>query len=166
MRENKVLQFGRRHLESLDFDQLLSAIDNFHETQEFRLPDLLRDHGIVSLVNVPVMINGLTWGVLEVDSKPRCFDEWDITFLSTLANMMGTCIVLHEALQKSIEERAQRERDRAQSDIVLRELQHRIKKQPANYRRVSQSKKGRRLTRSSRETELRDRSRSGDCACP
>jgi two-component sensor histidine kinase len=104
------------------------TIDNFHETGEFRLPDLLRDHGIVSLVNVPVMINGLTWGVLEVDStKPRSFDEWDISFLSTLANVMGACIALYDAQQKAIEERAERERDRAQSNTIVRELQHRIK---------------------------------------
>jgi GAF domain-containing protein len=104
------------------------TIDNLHEAQEFRPPDLLRDHGIVSLVNVPVMMNGLTWGVLEVDSsEPTSFDEWDVSFLSTLANMMGTCLALYEAQQKTIEERAQRERDRAQSDIIVRELQHRIK---------------------------------------
>jgi two-component sensor histidine kinase len=104
------------------------TIDNFNETQEFRLPELLREHGIVSLVNVPVMINGFTWGVLEVDSsEPKHFDEWDIGFLSTVANVMGTCLALHEAQQKSIEERVQRERDRAQSNIVLQELQHRIK---------------------------------------
>jgi two-component sensor histidine kinase len=104
------------------------SIDNLAEAQGFRFPEMLRDHGIVSLVNVPVMINGFTWGVLEVDSsEPRNFDEWDIGFLSTVANVMGACLALHEAQQKNIEERVQRERDRAQSSIVLQELQHRIK---------------------------------------
>lgn len=104
------------------------TIDNLDEAQEFRFPELLHEHGIVSLINVPVMINGFTWGVLEVDSsEPRRFDEWDIGFLSTVANVMGACLALHEVQQKGIEERAQRERDRAQSNIELKELQHRIK---------------------------------------
>jgi two-component sensor histidine kinase len=104
------------------------TIDNLNDAQEFRVPEILRAHGIVSLVNVPVMIDGFTWGVLEVDSSElKCFDEWDIGFLSTVANIMGTCVALNEAQQKNIEERAQRERDRAQSNIVMQELQHRVK---------------------------------------
>lgn len=104
------------------------VIDDLRDGPEFRVPQVLRDHGIVSVVNVPVMINGLTWGVLEVDStEPISFDDWDVSFLSILANVMGTCLALHESQQKNIEERAQRERDRAQSTIVVRELQHRMK---------------------------------------
>jgi two-component sensor histidine kinase len=104
------------------------AIHNLHETPEFRVPELLREHGIVSLLNVPVMISGSTWGVLEVDStRPVSFDEWDIGFLSTLANIMGACLALHEAEQKNLESVAQIARERAQADITLRELQHRIK---------------------------------------
>jgi Tfp pilus assembly protein PilN len=89
---------------------------------------VLREHGIVSLLNVPVMVNGLTWGVLEVDSRdPRSFDEWDISFLAILANFLGSSLALLDAQQSTIEERAQREQERAQSNIVIRELQHRIK---------------------------------------
>ncbi|HEX3944708.1 MAG TPA: GAF domain-containing protein, partial [Rhizomicrobium sp.] len=103
-------------------------IQTASDSREFRIPDLLRDHGIVSLLNVPVMINGMTWGILEVDSTtPTSFDEWDVGFLSTLANIMGTSLALHEAQQKTTEEQAQRERDKALSNIVVRELQHRIK---------------------------------------
>src|SRR5215204_3502111 len=69
------------------------AIHNLHESPEFRMPELLREHGIVSLLNVPVMINGFTWGVLEIDSTtPSSFDEWDISFLSTFANIMGASL--------------------------------------------------------------------------
>jgi two-component sensor histidine kinase/putative methionine-R-sulfoxide reductase with GAF domain len=104
------------------------AIHNIHESPEFRMPELLREHGIVSLLNVPVMINGFTWGVLEVDSTtPSSFDEWDVGFLSTFANIMGTGLALHEAEQKNIEAQAQRARERAHADIAFRELQHRIK---------------------------------------
>ena len=104
------------------------AVQDLRQGEQFRMPEVLREHGIVSLVNVPVMINGRTWGVLEVDStRPREFDEWDIGFLSTLANVMGTCLALHEAEQEKIEALAQIARERGQSEIALRELQHRIK---------------------------------------
>jgi two-component sensor histidine kinase len=104
------------------------AIHDLNGGDEFRIPDILREHGIVSLLNVPVMVNGLTWGVLEVDSEtPTVFDEWDVSFMRILANFMGTCLALHESQQMVFEERAQRERERAQSATLLRELQHRIK---------------------------------------
>jgi len=104
------------------------AVHDVHETQEFRWPELLREHGIVSLLNVPIMIDGRTWGVLEVDSTTATiFDEWDIGFLSTLANVMGAYLALHEAEQKSLEALAQVTRQRAQAEIATRELQHRIK---------------------------------------
>ena len=38
-----------------------------HQT-EYRPSSLLRDHGIVSVLNVPVMLDGENWGVLEVDA--------------------------------------------------------------------------------------------------
>jgi two-component sensor histidine kinase len=104
------------------------AIRNIHENSDFRVPELLQEHGIVSLLNVPVMINGITWGVLEVDSvEPESFDEWDVSFLATLANIMGNCLALHQAEQQSIEAAAQRVREQAQADVAMRELQHRTK---------------------------------------
>ena len=103
-------------------------IHDIEESPEYRMPKVLRQHGIVSLANVPVMIDGHTWGVLEVDStEPFSFDEWDIGFLSTLANMMGTTLALYDSQEKNIEAAGQRARERAQSDIALRELQHRVK---------------------------------------
>jgi two-component sensor histidine kinase/putative methionine-R-sulfoxide reductase with GAF domain len=103
-------------------------IHDIAESPDYRMPEVLRQHGIVSLANVPVMIDGRTWGVLEVDStEPFSFDEWDMGFLSTLANMMGTTLALYDSQEKNIEAAAQRARERAQSDIALRELQHRVK---------------------------------------
>jgi two-component sensor histidine kinase/putative methionine-R-sulfoxide reductase with GAF domain len=95
---------------------------------DYRLPAVLRDHGIVSLLNVPVMVNGFTWGVLEADStEPHAFDEWDVGFLSTIANLMGVCLALHENRRQKMEGAAQRAREQSQFDRVIRELQHRIK---------------------------------------
>jgi two-component sensor histidine kinase len=89
---------------------------------------VLQDHGIVSLLNVPIMINGATWGVLEIDSeRPHAFDEWDVSFLGTLANLLGTCLALNDEKQKNIDALADRARERGLFEIRLRELQHRIK---------------------------------------
>jgi two-component sensor histidine kinase len=104
------------------------AIENIAETDEFRLPQVLRDHDIVSLLNVPVMVNGATWGILEIDSaEPWAFDEWDVSFLATMANMMGAYLALHEADRINIAAAGRSGRERARFDAEIRELQHRIK---------------------------------------
>ena len=104
------------------------TIEDIRETDEFRTPDLLREHGIVAIINVPVVIDGATWGVLEADStQPGCFDQWDVSFLSVVANIMGVCLALEQANRKHIEARAEAVRQGAQFDMRLRELQHRIK---------------------------------------
>ena len=104
------------------------TIENFAKAPEFRIPDVLREHSIMSMVNVPVMINGATWGVLEVDStRPQKFDEWDISFLTIIANVMGICLALHEAKQQQLDGSAETARLRAQFQMTIREVQHRIK---------------------------------------
>jgi two-component sensor histidine kinase len=104
------------------------TLENFASAPEFRIPQVLREYGIVSMMNVPVMINGATWGVLEVDStRPRTFDEWDISFLTIVANMMGVCLALYQARQKHLDGLAEATKSRAQFQMVLREVQHRIK---------------------------------------
>ena len=70
----------------------------------------------------------LTWGILEADStQPGCFDQWDVSFLSVVANIMGVCLALEQAKRKHIEATAEAVRQEAQFDMQLRELQHRIK---------------------------------------
>lgn len=97
-------------------------------SSDFYYPDLLRDHGVISVLNVPVMINGETWGVLEVDSSGLVnFDEWDVSFLTVAANVMGVCIALQDLNRKHIDAIAETARERARSEISMRELQHRIK---------------------------------------
>ena len=92
------------------------TIEDIRETDEFRNPDLLRQHGIVSIINVPVQINGATWGVLEADStQPGSFDQWDTSFLSVVANIMGVCLALEWANTKHIEATAEAARQEATS---------------------------------------------------
>lgn len=105
------------------------TIENIHETGgEYRMPEVLREHGIVALVNVPIMINGQTWGVLEVDSaRPHSFDKWDIGFLTIVANVMGICLFQCELKQQTTDALAENTRQRSHFDTTLRELRHRIK---------------------------------------
>jgi two-component sensor histidine kinase/putative methionine-R-sulfoxide reductase with GAF domain len=104
------------------------TIEDIRETDEFRNPGLLREHGIVSVINVPILIEGATWGVLEADStEPSSFDQWDTNFLSVLANIMGICIALERANAKHTAATAATARQEAQFEMRVRELQHRVK---------------------------------------
>ena len=68
------------------FNRRAGLHQNFDEQQDFILSDLLRQHHIVSLVNVPVLTAGAAWGVLEIDStSPRDFSQDTIEFLTAAA---------------------------------------------------------------------------------
>ena len=83
-------------------------IEDLPNDPEFRMSPILREHGIVSALNVPVRIDGRTWGVLEVDAdEPRAFDESDVTFLSTMANILGVALLRQETECKAAEAAAE-----------------------------------------------------------
>ena len=102
------------------------TIKNFSEQEEYVRSDLLKEHGIVSVSNVPVLTNGAAWGVLEVDSTaPRDFTEDTTDFLTAAAALIGT-VLRHnarpeEARMMAAAAEAQRR------EILLREMQHRVK---------------------------------------
>jgi two-component sensor histidine kinase len=103
-------------------------IEDLPNSTEFRLSGVLRDHGIVSVLNVPVRVDGRVWGVLEVDAEtPRHFDEADVGFLTTLANMLGMALQRIEAEQSLMDSLAQSAQAEARSEVLLKELQHRVK---------------------------------------
>src|SRR3954470_5701150 len=73
-------------------------IKNFDEQEDFTLSDLLRQHHIVSLVNVPVLIAGAAWGVLEIDgTSPRDFSQDTIEFLTAAAGLIAAFVQRHTA---------------------------------------------------------------------
>ncbi|PVE20706.1 hypothetical protein DC522_30700 [Microvirga sp. KLBC 81] len=103
-------------------------IEDLPNDPEFRTPPTLREHGIVSVLNVPIRIDGRTWGVLEVDAEePRTFDEGDVTFLTTMANILGVALLRQETQDKAAEAAAQHARQKSFAEVVLREFQHRVK---------------------------------------
>jgi two-component sensor histidine kinase/putative methionine-R-sulfoxide reductase with GAF domain len=104
------------------------VIEDLPNDTEFRTSPILRDHGIVSALNVPIRIDGRTWGVLEVDAdEPRAFDENDVMFLSTMANILGIALLRHETETKAAETAAESAREKSFAEVVLREFQHRVK---------------------------------------
>lgn len=66
----------------------------------FAFPEFMREHGVVALVNVPILLPGREpYGVLQVDLRePRAFGQEDIEFLQTYAMVLGPVI---DRLQKA-----------------------------------------------------------------
>lgn len=76
----------------------LSRETRFHGTS------LLRDHGIVSGVSVIIGHAAMPWGVLGADSShKRKFTADDITFVQSVANVLGAAIAREEAEQSLID---------------------------------------------------------------
>jgi signal transduction histidine kinase len=60
---------------------------------DFVYSDLLREHGVVALVNVPIKAGGAIYGILEVDSAVRRrFSEDDRNFLTSFANLVAAAV--------------------------------------------------------------------------
>ncbi|MGQ9369211.1 sensor histidine kinase [Azospirillum sp. ST 5-10] len=91
--------------------------------QRFTIPDFLREHGVRSLVNVPIFGSGRQppYGILQVDSRrPRAFTQSDIDFLRGYANLLASSVErlnLLPRLEAAVEEK----------NRLFRELQHRTK---------------------------------------
>ena len=104
------------------------VIEDLPNDPEYRLSSLLADHGIVSVVNVPILVDGQTWGVFEADAaSTRTFDQIDIGFLTAIANILGIALQRHDLERKTAEAIAECGRTRAQHEVLLTELQHRVK---------------------------------------
>jgi two-component system, sensor histidine kinase PdtaS len=91
-------------------------------------PTLLKEHGIVSLANVPIMADGAAWGILEVDSAtPRDFSQDTIEFLSAVGSLIGS--KLRSDSENAIESGSMTAAviEAQHRDVLLREMQHRVK---------------------------------------
>jgi two-component sensor histidine kinase len=75
--------------------------------------DLLREHGIVSLLNVPIRAEDFRYGVLEVDgTSPQTWTDEDVFFLEGFTHLIAA------ALQRNMAEQNR--------NTLYRELQHRL----------------------------------------
>ena len=97
------------------------AISDYVEVRAYKYPVILKEHGCISSLNVPIRTDRGMFGVLEVDdTSVRAFTSDDIHFLMGLGNTIGRAIELNRAmtsLAKNLEEK----------QLLLREMNHRIK---------------------------------------
>jgi two-component sensor histidine kinase/putative methionine-R-sulfoxide reductase with GAF domain len=104
------------------------VVEDIANDREFRYAEVLREHGIVSVLNVPITVAGRQWGVLEVDSTKKTeFEDFDIHSLSIFANILGLSIAQRRSEAEALDTATDVTKARAQTDMLLRELQHRMK---------------------------------------
>ena len=95
--------------------------NELHKEERFRMPALLREHGVKSAANVIIKAKATVFGVLEADSrKPRVFTEDDVKFLQGYATLLAFAI--EQARLSELNGQLA-----AQHELLLQELQHRIK---------------------------------------
>jgi two-component sensor histidine kinase len=103
-------------------------VGDLRSDPEFRLSPVLAEHGIVAAANVPILIDGATWGVLEVDcEEPQGFDEDEVAFLAAFANTLALALGRADVEERLGDAAAQAARVQARFDAILREHQHRAK---------------------------------------
>jgi len=102
------------------------TIQNLYQQDEYVPSPLLKEHGIISLTNVPVLIDGAAWGVLEIDSTTeRDFSEDTTDFLTAVAALLGTLAGRSSRPDKTAQLIAAV--DAQKRDVLLQEMQHRVK---------------------------------------
>jgi two-component sensor histidine kinase len=95
--------------------------NELHKEERFRVPQLLREHGVKSAANVIIKARESIFGVLEADSRePRTFGEDDLKFLQGYASLLAFAI-------EQARLREQYAQLAAQHELLLQELQHRVK---------------------------------------
>ena len=105
---------------ALDRDEPVVSRDLASEAR-FAIPDVLHEHGVQSMVNVVVVGEEGPYGALEVDApRHRDFDDEDVAFLETYANLLAGAIERlrgHEALARALSEQR----------VLAQELAHRVR---------------------------------------
>lgn len=97
------------------------AVCDYLGSTHYRYPCILKEHGCIASLNVPLRTDRGNFGVLEVDhTSAREFSSDDIHFLTGLGNTMARAVELHRALQSA-------EAAVDQKQLLIREMNHRIK---------------------------------------
>jgi len=104
------------------------VIDDIRTNEEFAPARSLLEHGIVSLVNVPILIDKAAWGVLEVDDvERRDFREDTVDFLLAVSRLVASVIQRHQAEDAHRDALAAAAIENQRRDLLLAEMQHRVK---------------------------------------
>jgi two-component sensor histidine kinase len=104
------------------------VVEDIANDPEFRYAEVLREHSITSVLNVPVFVDGTHWGVLEVDTVEKTsFSEFEVHSLAIFANILGLSLAKDAARIAAVEAASSINDSKTQAEIMLRELQHRMK---------------------------------------
>jgi two-component sensor histidine kinase len=104
------------------------VIDDVNKTRDYVPSPSLKEHGIISVVNVPILINNASWGVLEADSvEPRQFRQDTVDLMLALSRMAASVIHRHQAEEAHEQALAQVAREVRERSLMLAEMQHRVK---------------------------------------
>lgn len=97
------------------------AISDYVSAATYRYPAILKEHGCVASLNVPLRTDRGNFGILEVDhTASRSFSADDLSFLTGLGNTVARAIELRRALQAM-------ENTLEEKQLLIREMNHRIK---------------------------------------
>jgi two-component sensor histidine kinase len=104
------------------------AVEDIANDPEFRYADVLREHSITSVLNVPIFVDGTHWGVLEVDTVEKTtFAEFEVQSLAIFANILGLSLAKDAARNAAVKAASLINDSKSETEIMLRELQHRMK---------------------------------------
>jgi two-component system, sensor histidine kinase PdtaS len=96
-------------------------IRDYSDQKFYRNPSILKDHGCVASINVPLRTDKGNFGVLEVDhTSARSFSPDDLSFLTGLGNTVARAVELRRALLSM-------EATLDEKQLLIREMNHRIK---------------------------------------
>ncbi len=77
---------------------------------------------------MPIFVDGSHWGVLEVDTVEKtAFEEFEVQSLSVFANIIGLSLARRASQADALKAATDTTSTRTQTEILLRELQHRMK---------------------------------------
>jgi two-component sensor histidine kinase len=104
------------------------VVEDLPGNPEFRRSKPLAEHGIVAVANVPIIFDGKTWGVLEIDSdRAGQFNESDLDFLQAISHLLAGAMQRSEAVALAQSVAAEVAGKAARIGMLLKELQHRAK---------------------------------------
>jgi two-component sensor histidine kinase len=104
------------------------TVHDITESEDYRLSPILRDHHIRSLLNVAIQLDGVVWGVMEVDSiRLRDFSDDTKHFLMTDSSIVAGFLRREQMLAEHQQSLAAAAVDGKIKETMLVELQHRVK---------------------------------------
>ena len=106
----------------------LVSIADLAQDPDFRYSNILKDHAIRSLLNAPLAIDGLVWGVLELDSQgANAFDADDERFLSAFSLILALAL-RHRLTNQAAEQKGVELGKRlSQAETMMLEQNHRVR---------------------------------------